>query len=70
VRVVLLDPHNEYAESFGDLAEVINVENLRLPFWLFNFQEAARVLIRGGSAGEQESQELILNDAIVWARRY
>jgi DNA helicase HerA-like ATPase len=70
VRAVLLDPHNEYAEAFGDRAEVINVENLRLPFWLFNFQEAARVLVRGGSAGEQESQELILNDAIVWARRH
>lgn len=68
-HVVLLDPHNEYAEAFGSLAEVVNVENLQLPFWLFNFQEAARVLIRGGSAGERESQELILSDAIAWARR-
>lgn len=68
-HILLLDPHNEYAASLGDSAEVINADNLQLPFWLFNFEEAARVLIRGGPPGEQESQELILNEAITWARR-
>jgi DNA helicase HerA-like ATPase len=68
-HVVLLDPHNEYSKAFGDLADVISADNLQLPLWLLNFEEAARVLIRSGSETEQNSQLLILNDAITWARR-
>jgi uncharacterized protein len=68
-HILLLDPHNEYGASLGDLAEVVNAANLQLPFWLFNFEEASRVLIRGGTPGEQESQQLILNEGIAWARR-
>jgi uncharacterized protein len=68
-HVVLLDPHNEYAEAFGELADVISVDNLQLPLWLLNFEEAAHVLIRGGSQSEQRSQALILGDAITSARR-
>src|SRR5437773_1325947 len=29
-HIVVLDPHNEYATAFGDLAEVVNVDNLQL----------------------------------------
>ena len=31
-HVIFLDPHNEYAQSFGDKAELINLTNLRLPY--------------------------------------
>ena len=68
-HIVLLDPHNEYAGAFGEIADVITVDNLQLPLWLFNFEEASRILIRGGTEGEQQSQALILSDAMAWARR-
>ena len=68
-HVILLDPHDEYGAAFGDFADIINADNLQLPLWMLNFEEAARILIRGGSDSEQESQALILNDAITWARR-
>ncbi|MFY9718662.1 MAG: DUF87 domain-containing protein [Candidatus Cybelea sp.] len=68
-HVILLDPHNEYGSAFGDLAEKIDVDNLRLPLWVFSFEEASQVLIRTGSEEEQESQAFILKDAITWARR-
>ena len=35
-HIVLLDPHNEYATAFGELAEVINVDTLQMPFWFFD----------------------------------
>jgi hypothetical protein len=35
-HIVLLDPHNEYATAFGELAEVISVDNLQMPFWFFD----------------------------------
>jgi DNA helicase HerA-like ATPase len=69
-HVVLLDPHNEYSTAFGDLAEIVNVDNLRLPLWLLDLEEAVRTLIRGGSVHEQEAQAIILKDAITWARRH
>lgn len=67
-HVILLDPHNEYGGAFGDMAEVINVDNLRLPLWLLDFAEASRLLIRSGTPSEQQSQALILKDAITAAR--
>ena len=68
-HIILLDPHNEYGRAFGELAEVVNVDNLQLPFWLLDFEEAVGVLVRGGTAQEQEAQAIILKDAITRARR-
>ena len=56
-------------KAFGDLAEIVNVDNLQLPFWLLDFEEAVGVLVRGGTAQEQEAQAIILKDAIIGARR-
>ena len=69
-HIILLDPHNEYTTAFGELAHVINVDNLQLPFWLFNFEEALSILVRGGTAEEHESQAIILKEAITRARRH
>ncbi len=68
-HVVLFDPHNEYGEAFGQLADVVSVDNLQLPLWVLNYEEALRVLVRSGSETEQSSQALILADAITYARR-
>lgn len=67
-HVLMLDPHNEYSGAFGDLADVISVDNLHLPFWLLDFEEAVRVLVRGGTPTEKESQALLLRDLIARAR--
>jgi hypothetical protein len=69
-HIIIIDPHNEYGRAFGRAAEVVNVENLQLPFWLFDFEEAVAILVRGGTAQEQEAQALILKDAITRARRH
>lgn len=69
-HVLMLDPHNEYAKAFGDKAEVLNVENLQLPLWMLDSEEAVRVLVVGGSAAERETQAMILRDTILRARRH
>jgi DNA helicase HerA-like ATPase len=68
-HIILLDPHNEYATAFGDQAEVVNVDNLQLPLWLFDLEESVRILVRGGTPEEQQSQAMIIKDAITQARR-
>ena len=67
-HVMLLDPHNEYAHAFTDMAELINPMNLQLPYWLLNFEESAAVMT-GGQGLESESEQAILKNVITWARK-
>jgi DNA helicase HerA-like ATPase len=66
LRIFLIDPHNEYARCFGDKAQVLTPRNLRLPFWLFNFEETVDAFF-GGRPGVDEEIE-ILQEAIPIAK--
>ncbi len=66
LRVFLVDPHNEYGRCFGDKANVLNPRNLRLPFWLFNFEETIDAFF-GGRPGVEEEVE-ILSEVIPLAK--
>ncbi|MGH6675604.1 MAG: ATP-binding protein, partial [Xanthobacteraceae bacterium] len=66
LRIFLIDPHNEYTHCFGDKAEVFNPGNLRLPFWLFNFEETIEAFL-GSRSGIDEEVE-ILSEAIPAAK--
>ncbi len=58
VRMLLLDVHNEYGNSFGDKASVVSSDNLRLPFWLLNFEEISDVIF-GGKPSVPEELEIL-----------
>jgi DNA helicase HerA-like ATPase len=58
LRIFLLDGHNEYGRCFGDRAQVLNPRNLKLPFWLFNFEETVDVFF-GGRPGVEEEIEIL-----------
>ena len=66
LRILLLDPHNEYGRCFGDAAQVLSPSNLKLPFWLFNFEEMVDVIFRGRP--EVEDEVAILSEVIPLAR--
>lgn len=38
-HVVVLDPHGEYHSAFGDRAELLGPDKLRLPYWILNSEE-------------------------------
>ena len=44
LRILLIDPHNEYAACFEDRAHVVRPGTLRLPYWLFNFDEIVEIV--------------------------
>ncbi len=76
LRIFLIDAHNEYDRCFGQHAQVVNPRNLRLPFWLFNFEEIVDVVFAGrhgleeqfaGRPGLQEQVE-ILSEVILLAK--
>ncbi|BAM89008.1 hypothetical protein S58_30070 [Bradyrhizobium oligotrophicum S58] len=58
LRIFLLDVHNEYGRCFGERALVLNPRNLKLPFWLFNFEEIVDVLF-GGRPGVPEELDIL-----------
>jgi DNA helicase HerA-like ATPase len=66
MRTFLIDPHNEYGRCFGDQAQVITPKNLKLPFWLFNFEETVDVFFRGRPGVEEEVE--ILSELIPIAK--
>jgi DNA helicase HerA-like ATPase len=58
LRVLLLDVHNEYGNCFGERALILNPNNIRLPFWLFNFDEIVDVFF-GGRPGLEEEVDFL-----------
>ena len=54
LRILILDVHNEYGRCFGNRAQVLNPANIRLPFWLFNFEEIVDVFFGGRPPVDEE----------------
>jgi len=66
LRIFVLDGHNEYGHCFGDHTNVLNPRNLKLPFWLFNFEELVDVFFGGRPGGDEEVA--ILSETIPLAK--
>ncbi|MBX9772915.1 MAG: DUF87 domain-containing protein [Xanthobacteraceae bacterium] len=66
LRIFLVDPHNEYGRFFDDSAQVLTPRNLKLPFWLFNFEEIVDVFFRGRPGIDEEVE--ILSEVIPLAK--
>lgn len=66
IRVLMLDPHNEFASAFPDTSVVVDSSNLILPFWLFKLEEFSEVVFRGQKGFDSEIE--ILRDLIPIAK--
>lgn len=58
LRVIIVDPHNEYASHFKNQAIVLDAENLELPYWMFKFDEIVEVIYSGRKPNAEESDAL------------
>lgn len=68
-RIILLDPHNEYAKAFPDRHTRLSTDegSLKLPYWLLNFQETVSLII-GKTEFVATSQSNIVKLALLSAR--
>jgi DNA helicase HerA-like ATPase len=77
-RIIMIDPHGEYAKAFGDKAVVykayseassstVKAEQLKLPYWLMSSDEF-RSLVIGKTEFEATSQTNMVYQAITYAR--
>jgi len=67
-HIVLIDPHDEYSKAFGDLAEVISADTLKMPYWFMNHEELCEILCSKNST-TSDAERLILKEAVTEARR-
>jgi len=67
LRVLILDPHNEFSSAFPDNSIRIDTSTLELPFWLFRLEEFVEVLFRGRDAVPEEVD--LLRDFIPMAKQ-
>ena len=66
-HVVILDPHNEYSNSFEDRAVVFDPSNFTLPYWMLTFDELVEVLFPGKGGYTEEIE--ILADLVPAAKK-
>jgi len=62
LRVLILDPHNEFSAALPDRSVRVDTSSLDLPFWLFRLEELAEVLFRGREIVPEELD--VLRDLI------
>ncbi len=65
-HILLLDVHREYAQSFKGMSEIITPDNMALPFWLLNFDEAVEILV--GQQANREADVEVLREIIPIAK--
>ncbi|MGB3540666.1 MAG: ATP-binding protein [Mesorhizobium sp.] len=66
LRVLILDPHNEFAASLPEYCARVDSTTLDLPFWMFKLEEFAEVLFRGRDVVPEELD--LLRDLIPVAK--
>lgn len=65
LRVIMLDPHNEFGPALSDKAQLLDAATLDLPFWLFRFDELEDVVFRGRPVPDESD---ILRELVGLAR--
>ena len=67
-HIIMLDPHNEYERAFSDCAEHFDIKNLRLPYWMMNFEEHIEMFIGTYTSKNRMIEIDILRRALYAAR--
>ena len=58
LRILILDPHNEFAATMPEKCVRVDSGSLDLPFWMFRLEEFAEVLFRGRETVPEEIDAL------------
>jgi DNA helicase HerA-like ATPase len=58
LRMMIVDPHNEYSAHFRGQAFLLDADSLELPYWMFRFEEMLDVVYIGRRANPDEADAL------------
>ena len=66
-HVIMVDPHGEYASAFKENGATLDVSNLKMPYWLMNFEEHCEILLTS-RGNERQGDADILAKCLLAAR--
>jgi DNA helicase HerA-like ATPase len=58
LRMMIVDPHNEYSAHFRNQAYLLDSDSLELPYWMFRFEEMLDVVYGGRKPNPDEADAL------------
>ena len=58
-HIVMIDPHGEYSAAFSSTGEILNVDNLAMPYWLMNLEEHVEVFVTSEGADRQLDTDIL-----------
>lgn len=67
-HIVVLDLHGEYAAAFPEQVNLIQADNVELPYWLLNFEEFVDLTV-DLSEPTAKNQIIVLRDSLMRARQ-
>ncbi len=67
-HIIMLDPHNEYETAFSDCAQHFDINNLRLPYWMMNFEEHVEMFIGAYNSKDRMIETDVLRRCLYEAR--
>ncbi|MBB3989033.1 ATP-binding protein [Croceicoccus naphthovorans] len=66
-HIVMIDPHGEYSSAFRGTGQILDVGNLKVPYWLMNFEEHCEVFVTNQGTDRQADMD-ILSKCLLKAR--
>ncbi|MEM0900026.1 MAG: DUF87 domain-containing protein [Pseudomonadota bacterium] len=66
VRVLIMDPHNEFEHALSERSINIDEDTLNLPFWLYTLEEIAEAVFNGRAPDPEEME--LLREMIIAAK--
>jgi len=66
-HIMMVDPHGEYSAAFRGTGQILDVGNLKVPYWLMNFEEHCEVFITNEGTDRQADMD-ILSKCLLKAR--
>ena len=64
-HVIMIDPHGEYASAFKTNGAILDVGNLRMPYWLMNFEEHCEILLTSQGSNRQIDADILAKCLLV-----
>ena len=58
-HVIMIDPHGEYASAFRTNGAILDVGNLKMPYWLMNFEEHCEILLTSRGDDRQVDADIL-----------
>ncbi len=58
-HIMMIDPHGEYSAAFRGTGQILDVGNLKVPYWLMNFEEHCEVFVTNEGTDRQADMDIL-----------